>query len=182
MTTKERDELEALAKGVHEMNLTVTRDIAKRIYRFVETSKVEEPQDGEIDFTDEAYRQGVEEKAYYRIPIQSKLIDGGKGWSKPYIHDQEAIFNWPLFIYKIADEPTDETPICPTCGHNQNMILHGDEWVCHGTHRRDEPTEEALFEAWFKGENPNYNDGNLFQRNHKRTLLIGWMARAELIK
>lgn len=29
------------------------------------------------------------------------------------------------------------TPVCPKCKTDQNMIKHGTEWVCHGTHRID---------------------------------------------
>jgi ribosomal protein S27AE len=29
----------------------------------------------------------------------------------------------------------EEKPECPRCGKRSNMVLHGDEWVCHSTHR-----------------------------------------------
>lgn len=33
------------------------------------------------------------------------------------------------------EEPIlDDKPECPKCGKRSNMILHGEEWVCHSTH------------------------------------------------
>jgi hypothetical protein len=26
------------------------------------------------------------------------------------------------------------TPTCQKCGRSSTMVMHGDEWVCHGTH------------------------------------------------
>ena len=37
----------------------------------------------------------------------------------------------PLFAY-LANLAK---PVCPKCGTSINMVLHGDEWVCHSTHR-----------------------------------------------
>lgn len=32
----------------------------------------------------------------------------------------------------------NNAPVCPDCGKSSNMVLHGNEWVCHSTHIKKE--------------------------------------------
>lgn len=32
------------------------------------------------------------------------------------------------------DTTNSDKPECQKCGRRSNMVLHGDEWVCHSTH------------------------------------------------
>jgi len=36
----------------------------------------------------------------------------------------------------------NDPPVCKLCKTNSKMILHGTEWVCHGTHALDPMTTE----------------------------------------
>jgi ribosomal protein S27AE len=46
----------------------------------------------------------------------------------------ELAIDYALTRLERLDARENAKPECPACKTNGKMILHGDKWVCHGTH------------------------------------------------